>query len=94
MTLEEYRGTNHANDEKHYRGSLIENWKTPRKALNLAYTKTGKKTRFVTSIECHSKKDEVREKEFDVQSLNFDKAGNLIIVLGDGTVIWEKMRRL
>ncbi|MBO6294065.1 MAG: heparinase II/III family protein [Selenomonas sp.] len=88
-TLEEYRGKNGTDGHKNFRGTYIENWRTPRRGLNLAYSKKGKEARFVTSIELHSKK--LAADEQSLQSVNFDADGNLIVVLGDGKIIYEKM---
>lgn len=89
IKLKEYRGVNELGDDINPRGTIIENWRTPRRGLNLAYSKNGKEARFVTSIELHSKK--LAADEQSLQSVNFDSDGNLIVVLGDGKIIYEKM---
>ena len=89
IKFEEYRGANEFGDGNiNLRGTIAENWQNPRRGLSLVYTKNEREVKFVTSIELHSKNRTGEEQK--IQSVNFDVEGNLIIVLGDGKVIFEK----
>ncbi|SEH27913.1 heparinase II/III domain-containing protein [Selenomonas sp. KH1T6] len=87
IELEEYRGMNKVEEEVNPRGTIIENWRIPRRGLNLAYSKEGLEIKFVTSIELHSSKHTFEEQ--NLQSVNFDSEGNLIVVLGDGKILFD-----
>ena len=67
--VEMYDGTTDENDEEHYRGTLLDDWSTPHKGVNMVFTLHGRKADFVTVIECHSKKNEIAAREKKVRKL-------------------------
>lgn len=82
--LQEYRGTDDANDNENFRGSLLPKQKVPSKALNLVYTKEGTNVSFLSIIECHSP-SEKSLKEKTVKEIRRDENG----LLNVKTVVWK-----
>lgn len=86
--LKQYNGTTDVNDTENYRGSLITDFTSLRKGLNLAYSKKGAAAKFLTAIECHSKN--VSKSEVSVKNITFE---NFVITveLTNGKIITEEV---